>query len=62
MEEMNNLIKKYNNIERNTGFVERYYHLGGKSWYLGNDGLWLNDRRANDQEIIDFLKLKKELE
>lgn len=58
---MNKLIKKYNNIERNVGLVERSYRLGGSLWYVGDDALWLGDNRANEQEIIEFLKLKKEV-
>ena len=61
MEEINKLIKKYNNIEKNAGLIERYYHLGECVWYVGNDALWVGDSRANKEEIKEFLKLKKEV-
>lgn len=60
MDELEKLIKKYNNIEKNTGFVERYYYFGGKNWFVGRTMLFCNHKRADEKEIKEFLKLKKE--
>ncbi len=59
---MENLIKKINNIEKNTGQVERNYRLGGSLWYIGYFELFVDGHRANGKEIEIFLKLKEEFD
>ena len=59
---MERLINKTNNIERNVGQVERYYRLDGRIWYIGREKLFLIKREATEEEIKEFLKLKKEFE
>jgi len=59
---MERLINKTNNIEKNAGWVERLYYLGGKSWFVGHERLFIEGRRANEKEIEEFLKLKEEFE
>jgi len=59
---MERLINKLNNIEKNVGWVERYYRLGGKFWYIAPEELWCEGRIASKEEIEGFLKLKKQLD
>ena len=69
MMEIKSLIDKTNLIEKNFGVVERHFYLGGKHWFVGRVFIHLiktdsfsNDRMATDEEIQEFLKLKKEFD
>ncbi len=60
--EMKELIEKKNNIEKNIGFVERQYWLGGHLWYISKMKLLCDDEVADLNQVTSFLELKKDFE
>lgn len=56
---MKKLIEKLNNIERNVGWVERYYHLGGRVWFISKENLFVDGKIATSEEVNTFLSLKE---
>ena len=53
---------KLNNIEKNMGWVERQFYLGGHHWFVMPDALLKDNKLTTQKEIMEFKKLKEEFE